>query len=96
MILVFDAYKQKGSTQHNESYDGLNIVYTKENETADRYIETYVTENAKKFKITVATSDGLEQTMIFGQGALRMPARELKERIADADRSIRNLLKNTQ
>lgn len=96
MILVFDAYKQKGSTQHNESYDGLNIVYTKENETADRYIETYVTENAKKYKITVATSDGLEQTMIFGQGALRMPARELKERIADAERSIRNLLKNTQ
>ncbi|MDD6043688.1 MAG: TetM/TetW/TetO/TetS family tetracycline resistance ribosomal protection protein [Eubacteriaceae bacterium] len=81
IILVFDAYKQPGSIGHTDVFEGLSVVYTKENETADRYIEKFVTENAKKYKLTVATSDGLEQMMIFGQGALRMPARELRERI---------------
>lgn len=92
IILVFDAYKQKGASEHNESYEDLKVVYTRENETADRYIETFVTENAKKYKITVATSDGLEQVMVFGQGALRMPARELRERIMNTNREITELI----
>lgn len=92
IILVFDAYKQKGTPEHIEIYEDMKVVFTKENETADRYIETFVTENAKNYKITVATSDGLEQTMVFGQGALRMPARELKERIKDTNKAIKEFI----
>ena len=65
------------------------MVYTREGQTADQYIEKYVLENGKKQRITVATSDGLEQMMIFGQGALRMPVRELRQRILEANREIR-------
>ncbi len=89
MILVFDAYKQVGNIGMTEKYGELTVVYTREGQTADQYIEKYVLENVKKQKITVATSDGLEQMMIFGQGALRMPVRELQERVLSASREIR-------
>lgn len=90
MILVFDAYKQSGNIGATEDYDGLTVVYTKEGLLADQYIEKFVLENIKKLRITVATSDGLEQMMIFGQGALRMPVRELRERVLAANEEIRN------
>lgn len=89
MIVVFDAYKQPGNIGMTEKYGQLTVVYTREGQTADQYIEKYVLENVKKQKITVATSDGLEQMMIFGQGALRMPARELQERVLRASQEIR-------
>ncbi len=81
ILLVFDAYKQPGNIGSTENYGNLKVVYTKEGQTADQYIEKFVLENIKKLRITVATSDGLEQMMVFGQGALRMPARELQARI---------------
>ncbi|WP_425754863.1 NYN domain-containing protein [Ihubacter sp. rT4E-8] len=90
IILVFDAYKQPGNIGATEKYGNLSVVYTKEGQTADQYIEKYVLDNVKKQKITVATSDGLEQMMIFGQGALRMPVRELIARVLDANEEIRS------
>lgn len=90
MIIVFDAYKQVGSMTKTEILHNLNVVYTKEDQTADQYIEKYVLENIKKKRITVATSDGLEQMMIFGQGALRMSARELRERVIAANQELRD------
>lgn len=89
MLLVFDAYKQPGNVGSKEVYGDLQVVYTKEGQTADQFIEKFVLENVKKMRITVATSDGLEQIMVFGQGALRMPARELKERIEAANSAMR-------
>ena len=89
MLIIFDAYKNAGSIGHSEKWDELEVVYTKENETADQYIEKFVLENVKKYRITVATSDGLEQLLIFGQGALRMPARELRERVIAANQEMR-------
>jgi len=88
IVVIFDAYKQPGNTGHRESWNDLEVVFTKENETADQYIEKFVLENVKKLRITVATSDGLEQMLIFGQGALRMPARELQQRIIETNKEI--------
>jgi len=90
MVVVFDAYKQPGNIGMTEVYGDLTVVYTREGQTADQFIEKYVLENVKKQRITVATSDGLEQMMIFGQGALRMPVRELKDRIISASEEIRD------
>ncbi len=89
ILVIFDAYKNPGSIGHKEKWDDLEVHYTKENETADHYIEKFVVENVKKYRITVATSDGLEQMLIFGQGALRMPARELRERVISASKEMR-------
>ncbi|MGN0659811.1 MAG: NYN domain-containing protein [Emergencia sp.] len=89
MILVFDGYKKPGNAGTFEKIGNLSVVFTREGETADQYIEKYVLEHVKKQRITVATSDGLEQMMIFGQGALRMPVRELRDRIINAAEEIR-------
>ena len=89
ILVIFDAYKQPGNIGHKEKWDDLEVVFTKENETADQYIEKFVLEHVKKLRITVATSDGLEQMLIFGQGALRMPARELRERVIGANQEMR-------
>lgn len=89
IIVVFDAYRLPGNTGTTENINNLTVVYTREGQTADQYIEKFVLENVKKMKITVATSDGLEQMMIFGQGALRMSARELRQQIIDTSEEIR-------
>ncbi len=89
ILLIFDAYKQPGNNGSTESYGDLRVIYTKEGQTADQYIEKFVLENIKKIRITVATSDGLEQMMVFGQGALRMPARELQARILAINEEMR-------
>lgn len=78
LILVFDAYKVKGNPETVESAGNIFVVYTKEAETADRYIERTVHQMASKYQITVATSDGLEQMIIWGDGASRMSATGLK------------------
>lgn len=78
LILVFDAYKVKGNPGTVESAGNIFVVYTKEAETADRYIERTVHQMASKYQITVATSDGLEQMIIWGDGASRMSATGLK------------------
>ena len=89
LILVFDAYKVKGGTGSVIKYHNIYIVYTKEAQTADAYIEKTVHENAGNMRVTVATNDGLEQTIVFGDGASRMSARELYEAVRESSQDIR-------
>jgi predicted RNA-binding protein with PIN domain len=95
LLVVFDAYKVKGNPGRHEFYDGrsrsigkdipadrakgIEVVYTQQDETADSYIERTVHDLRDKYRVTVATSDGLEQQTILSLGALRMSARELRE-----------------
>ncbi len=92
LILVFDAYKVKGGVERIEEYHNIHVVYTKEAETADSYIEKTAGVLAKKGHVTVATSDSAEQVIIFGTGALRMSARELRTEIEIANKNIREIL----
>ncbi len=71
LILVFDAYKVEGNQGEVQKYHNIYVVYTKEAETADQYIEKTVHEIGRKYHVTVATSDALEQVIIMGQGAAR-------------------------
>jgi len=84
LILVFDAYRVPGGEGEVSMYHGIHVVYTKEAETADAYIEKAVHRLAKEFDVTVATSDNAEQMIIWGEGARRMPAAELKDEIDQA------------
>lgn len=77
IILVFDGYLVKGNIGTVYEYNNIYVVYTKEAETADHYIERVVTSLPKHYKVRVATGDGLEQLIISGQGAIRMTAKEL-------------------
>ncbi|HKM00059.1 MAG TPA: translation factor GTPase family protein [Mobilitalea sp.] len=81
LILVFDAYKVKGGIGEVQDYHNIHVVYTKEAETADEYIEKVTHDIARKHHVTVATSDALEQLVILGQGAIRLSANDLKEEI---------------
>ena len=81
LILVFDAYRVEGGREHVFNYHNIHVVFTKEAETADQYIEKTVHKIGKKADVTVATSDALEQVIIYGQGARRMAARELLEEV---------------
>ena len=89
LILVFDAYKVEGNPGEISKYHNIHIVYTKEAETADQYIEKTVRKIAKNHHVTVATSDAMEQVIILGQGAHRMSAAGLKEEVELALREIR-------
>ena len=89
VILVFDAYRVGGGAEHTERYHDVCIVYTREAETADRYIEKAVHRMASEYEITVATSDGAEQMIIWGAGSKRMSAMELKEEIERTGKEIR-------
>ena len=93
IILVFDAYKVKGKHREVEDYNGIKIVYTKEAETADSYIEKTSKELSKEYRVKVATSDNLEQVIIFGHGAVRITADELKKEIEYAESSMRRIIK---
>ena len=81
LILVFDAYRVQGGTESVQDYHNIHVVYTREAETADQYIEKATKRIAKHHRVTVATSDGMEQVIILGAGAIRMSARELQEEI---------------
>ena len=89
VILVFDAYRVKGHQTEYVRWHGIDIVYTKEAETADQYIEKTAHDMSKKYAVTVATSDRLEQMIIFGEGASRLSSRELQAEIARAKGRIR-------
>ena len=82
LMVVFDAYRVQGHQTEVTNYHNIFVVYTKEAETADQYIEKFAHENAKKYQITVATSDGLEQVIIRGKGCGLLSARELSEDIS--------------
>ena len=88
IILVFDAYKVKGGKGEVSKYHNIYIVYTKEAETADQYIEKTAHKIGRTDRVTVATSDGLEQVIIRGQGCILLSARELQEEIAHTERQI--------
>ena len=89
LILVFDAYKVEGHQEEIFPYHNIFVVYTKEAETADQYIEKTVHKIGRQHQVTVATSDGLEQIIIMGQGANRISARGLKEEIEETGKQIR-------
>ena len=86
---MYDAYKVKGNPGEIFRYHNIHVVYTKEAETADQYIEKTVHEIGRKYNVTVATSDGLEQVIILGQGAQRMSAQGLLEDVEMMNQEIR-------
>lgn len=89
VIAVFDAYRVKGHDTEVLDYHNIHVVYTREAETADQYIERFSHENGRKYDVTVATSDGLEQIIIRGQGCRLLSARELKEEMDYYSRNLR-------
>ena len=91
VILVFDAYKVKGDREI-EKVDNINIVYTKEAETADMYIEKVSHKLAKNHKVRVVTSDSLEQLIILGNGALRVSSQAFYSEVKEAEEEIRNII----
>lgn len=96
LILVFDAYRVAGGTRNTEKRGGISVVYTKEHETADSYIERLSHELAKEHRVRVATSDGAEQTMALGSGALRVSSAELLAEVQDVEKSIREYIEHLQ
>ena len=93
LILVFDAYKVKGNPGSVMKYHNIYVVYTKEAETADQYIEKTVHEIGRKYQVTVATSDALEQVIILGQGGNRLSAANLLEEIEAVEAEISKKVK---
>ncbi len=92
LIVVFDAYRVAGHKTEIIDYHNIHVVYTKEAETADAYIEKFAHENGRKYRVTVATSDGLEQIIILGQGCILLSARELKEEVARASAAVKETM----
>ena len=92
VIVVFDAYRVKGNPGSVEHYGDLSVVYTKEAETADAYIEKVTHDLAKHHRVRVATSDGLEQIIILGAGALRISARSFHDEVMQVEKAIREYL----
>lgn len=94
MLLVFDAYKVKGGTGSSERIHGIDVVYTKESQTADSYIEQVTYRIAKKFRVHVVTSDGLEQLIILGNGALRFPSDAFVQEVLRVEEEIREIIRS--
>jgi len=92
VIVVFDAYKVKGGVGSSEKYRNISVVYTKEAETADMYIEKTTHEMARKHTVRVVTSDGLEQLIIMGHGALRTSSREFVNEIKKVEEAILSVI----
>ncbi len=93
-LVVFDAHMKKGSLRHTESYPPIKVVYTAEHETADQYIESMMTRQDNRMRnIYVATSDALEQTIIFGRGGARLSSRELL-RMVNQSKSVQKEMIN--
>lgn len=92
LIVVFDAYKVKGHDTEMVDYNNIHVVYTKEAETADQYIEKFAHDNASRYQIRVATSDGLEQIIIRGEGCLLVSAREFEAEVMEAKRQMGEII----
>ena len=91
LIVVFDAYRVKGNPGEIFKYHNIHVVYTKEAETADQYIEKTTHELGHKHRVTVATSDNLEQVIVMGQGARRLSATDFLEEVEHAEQEIRRI-----
>lgn len=89
LIVVFDAYRIVGHPTEFMDYHNIHVVFTREAETADQYIEKFAHSNSKKYRVTVATSDGLEQVIIRGEGCQLLSARDLKTEMEMACRNLR-------
>ena len=96
LILVYDAYRVPGSPGSIEQYHNIHIVYTREAETADMFIERVTHDIGKNRRVRVATSDGLEQIIILGHGALRVSARMFHEEVQAVEREIRGYLQKEE
>ena len=94
LIVVFDAYKVRGNHREIEKVCGISVVYTKESETADTYIEKVSHELSKDHRVRVATSDGAEQIIILGNGAFRVSADELRREVEAVEKAIRDIIEN--
>ena len=92
VIAVFDAYRVKGNPGSVEKYHNIHVVYTKEAETADAYIERTTYELGRKYRVKVATSDGPEQLIILGHGALRLSASNFREEVERVEGQITQVL----
>ena len=92
LIVVFDAYRVKGHQTEMHDHHNIHVVYTKEAETADAYIEKFAHENGRKYHVTVATSDGLEQIIITGQGCHLLSAREFEREVEAANQTLRETI----
>ena len=86
--MVFDGYKQKGSTGEKSQFHNIQVVFTREGQTADRYIEELAAEIGNNYAVRVASSDGLVQLSSFRSGVLRMSARELRDEVENAHREM--------
>ena len=89
LVLVFDGYKAKGNPGEKEAFHNIQVVYTKENQTADAYIEALVDQIGKNYAVRVATSDSLVQLSSLRSGVLRMSARELKLEVEAAQKEMK-------
>ena len=96
LIVVFDAYRVAGHQTEIFDYHNIHVVYTKEAETADQYIEKFAHENAKKYRVTVATSDGLEQIIIRGAGCGLISAREFEQEVKEKSAQLMDDYKQVQ
>ncbi len=96
IIVVFDAYLVLGHKEEVMDYHNIHVVYTKEAQTADQYIEKFAYDNSKRYHITVATSDGLQQIIIRGAGCNLLSSRELKEKIDKANDDVMREFQNKQ
>lgn len=94
LIVVFDAYRVEGHKTETLKYHNIHVVYTREAETADQYIEKFAHENGRKYRVTVATSDGLEQIIIRGSGCELLSARDLLQEIAEKNIQIQQTYAN--
>lgn len=94
LILVFDAYKVKGNIGAIEKVNNISVVYTKEAETADMYIQKVTSRLGNNRKVRVATSDGMEQLIILGNGAFRVSASEFYDEVKAVDKAIKNYIEN--
>ncbi|MBQ8400697.1 MAG: NYN domain-containing protein, partial [Clostridia bacterium] len=92
MVLVFDAYNVKGTVERKVDYQGLNVVFTKENELGDTYIEKLVNQIGRDHSVRVVTSDGLIQLQAVRSGVLRLSAREFRDEILAVDKEIAEIL----
>ncbi len=88
LIAVFDAYRVPGHDTEYLDYHNIHVVYTKEAETADRYIERFAHENGSKYDVTVVTSDGLEQIIIRGQGCHLLSSRDFEKEVEETSRRL--------
>ena len=94
VILVFDAYKVKGNRGEVEKIHNISVVYTKEAQTADAYIEKAAHELGKKHQVQVATSDSLEQMIILGSGAVRISAASFIKEMQEVEKEIEIILRD--